>query len=89
MSQNLFNENEALTSCGEIIGIAFRDIIRNYLMEQSNKFSTIELEAVCVSELHCLMAEIRLLKTIENKSKVEFNSVRTKIEEKRNSFIIQ
>ncbi len=76
---SLFNENEAITTKGQIISIAFRDMIKNYLMEQSDKFSTIELEAVCVSELHCLMAEIRLLKGIEAKSKADFASIRAKI----------
>lgn len=67
--QNLFHKNEALTPKGQIVSTTFRDMIKNYLMEQSDKFSTIELEVVCVSELHCLMAEIRLLKQIRiNKS---------------------
>lgn len=69
MLQKLFHKNEILTTCGNIVSTTFRDMIKNYLIEQSKIFPTIELEAVCVSELHCLMAEIRLLKQIEiNKS---------------------
>lgn len=65
----LFNRNEALTEDGKTVNKAFRNLIENFITQLScnpdQNLSTIEIEHICISELHCLMAEIRLLKALE------------------------